>query len=301
MVNLPSPVQPINDELFEKNELQVWIKRDDLIHEEIMGNKWRKLKYNIEYAIKQGYSGLLTFGGAYSNHIAATAAAAKANNLKSIGIIRGEELNPSSNATLRFVNEQKMDLKFVSRGDFRSLKEDYEELKSNYPDYYILPEGGTNNLAIQGCSEIIDELSETYDYYITPIGTGGTFCGILKGLAGKGTLLGVSSLKGNWIDDEIESLLETNKIDFSNYQIVKDFHFGGYGKVTDQLIDFINRIKQKNELQLDPIYTGKMYFATLKLISEGFFPPKSKILVIHTGGLQGIAGFNEVAKTKILV
>ncbi len=301
MVNLPSPVQRLNDELFVKNDVQVWVKRDDLIHEEIMGNKWRKLKYNVEYAITQGYKGLLTFGGAFSNHIAATAAAAQANNLKSIGIIRGEELTASSNATLRYVSQQEMCLKFVSRNAFREMKADISELQEIYPDYYILPEGGTNSLAIRGCSEIIEELSEVYDYYVTPIGTGGTFTGILKGLRGKGTLLGVSSLKGDWIDDEIEELLKMNGVDFKNYEVLKDFHFGGYGKVTDQLIDFINRIKQKNELQLDPIYTGKMYFATLKLISEGFFPPKSKILVIHTGGLQGIAGFNEVAKTKILV
>lgn len=300
MVNLPSPVEELKDELFTKFQLDVWVKRDDLIHEEIMGNKWRKLKYNIQKAVEDQYKGLLTFGGAYSNHIAATAAAAREHQLQSIGVIRGDELNRSSNPTLRFANEQGMELKFVSRSEFRSLKDSLSEIAIHYPNYYVLPEGGTNHLAIEGASEIISELTEIYDYYILPIGTGGTFAGILKGLKGDGTVIGVSSLKGNWLDGEIKNLLKTYSIAYTNYHLIKDCHFGGYGKVNDELIGFINRIKRKNGLQLDPIYTGKMYFATLKLASEGFFPEKSKILVVHTGGLQGIAGYNEVAKTKIL-
>ncbi|HCX22333.1 MAG: 1-aminocyclopropane-1-carboxylate deaminase [Flammeovirgaceae bacterium] len=301
MATLPSPVEPLFDELFAQNNLKVSVKRDDLIHPDIMGNKWRKLKYNVQEAKKLGYSGLLTFGGAYSNHIAATAAAAHENELKSIGLIRGDELNETSNHTLRFASTKGMRLEFLTRNSFATSKSSINEIQNKYPNYYVLPEGGTNYLAIEGCAEIVYELKEKYDYLITPYGTGGTMAGILKGMRNEGKLIGISSLKGDWMDEDFNLLLKKNKIGFKNYQIMKDFHFGGYGRVSDQLIDLINRIKQKFDLQLDPIYTGKMYFGALKLIEEGFFESGSEILMIHTGGLQGIAGYNEKAKKKILV
>ncbi len=301
MANLPSPVEAINDEIFTRHQVKVWVKRDDLIHQEIMGNKWRKLKYNLSQALTAGYSGLLTFGGAYSNHIAATAAAAREHQLQAIGIIRGDELDSNANTTLRYASAQGMQLEFVSRERFRQLKNMPAELSVNYPDHYLLPEGGTNGLAIRGSAELVEELQEDFDYLVVPIGTGGTMAGIISGLKGRSTVVGISTLKGNWIEDEFAKLLRTHDIPFTNYRLIKDYHFGGYGKVTDQLIAFINRIKKKNDLQLDPIYTGKMYFGVMNLIAEGFFSIGSKILVVHTGGLQGISGYNDQAQNKILV
>mgnify|MGYP002652933439 CR=1 FL=1 len=300
MVRTPSPVDHISDELFTKHRVKVWVKREDLIHPEIMGNKWRKLKYNLLESIKQGKKGILTFGGAYSNHIAATAAACRDNQLKSIGIIRGDELSPNSNHTLRTAHQNGMELRFVDRTLFRQLKESPNLIGAS-DEYYLVPEGGTNALAIKGCTEIIDELTDNYNYIFTAFGTGGTMAGLLKGLGGTSELVGISSLKGNWMDQEFSELCSNNNISYTNYQIINDFHFGGYGKVTDELIQFINRTKQKNGLQLDPIYTGKLYFGVCKLIADDFFPENSKILVIHTGGLQGVAGFNEKAGKKILL
>lgn len=300
MVSIPSPVQQIQSVDFDQHDVEVWVKREDLIHPEIMGNKWRKLKYNLIAAQKSDSSTLLTFGGAYSNHIAATAAAARECGLSSVGIIRGDELTADSNHTLREAAANGMELRFVDRQLFRTLKAN-PKLIPHSNGYYVLPEGGTNYLAIKGCEEIVWELEEHYDYVVTAVGTGGTMAGVLKGLKGRSEVIGISSLKGAWIDQEFALLCQQFDITESNYQIIKDFHFGGYGKVTDELIDFINRTKQKNGLQLDPIYTGKMYFGVSKLIKDQFFPLNSKILVLHTGGLQGIAGYNEKAEKKILL
>lgn len=300
MALIPSPLTHIKDPLFEEKELEVWIKRDDLIHPTIMGNKWRKLKYNLEYAMKNNAKGILTFGGAFSNHIVATAAACHENNLKSAGIIRGDELNASSNSSLQFASQHNMELAFVSREKFRQLRSSPQTVSKDWPGYYVLPEGGTNALAIEGCAELISELPHPFDFVTTPLGTGGTMAGLLKGLNGQGFLLGFSSLKGQFVQKEFRNLIESQDINFRNYEINTDNHFGGYGKVPDVLIHFINRIKAKFSLQFDPIYNGKMYFGVLKLIEQGYFPPKSKILIVHTGGLQGISAFNDQRNQIVL-
>lgn len=300
MAVIPSPLQQIRDPLFDQKEIEVWIKRDDLIHPTIMGNKWRKLKYNLEFAKNEGFEGILTLGGAYSNHIVATAAACNDHGLPSVGIIRGEELHEHSNSSLRFASAQGMTLSFVSRSEFQHLRENLNGLQHKHPNYYLLPEGGTNGLAIKGCTEIIEELNDNFDYITTPIGTGGTMAGLLKGMKGNGTLIGFSTLKGDFVKRDFAKLIENQGIRFKNYEINTDFHFGGYAKVPDDLIDFINRTKAKFDLQFDPIYNGKMYFGVLKLIEQGYFRPKSKILIIHTGGLQGVSAFNEQKKKIVL-
>lgn len=301
MSSLVSPLQPIHDLLFEKNEIEVSIKRDDLIHPYVMGNKWRKLKYNLEHAKKKGFTGMVTFGGAFSNHIAATAALCHENGLKSVGIIRGDELNPGSNPTLRFVNEQGMELRFVTRGEYRRLKQESDELMASFPDHYLLPEGGTNSLAIAGCEEIVKEFDQPFDYLALSIGTGGTMAGLLKGMSGRGMLMGYSSLKGNFVFKDFKQLIEKNDINFDNYRIINDFHFGGYGRVNDDLIRFINQTKQNTGLLFDPVYTAKMYFGVREMIKDNSFAPGSKIIIVHTGGLQGIAGYNKSHKEKIMV
>lgn len=301
MARIPSPIEQIHDPLFEEKGLEVWIKRDDLIHPHIMGNKWRKLKYNILHVRESHLAGIVTFGGAYSNHIAATAAACAANQLPSIGIIRGDELSPDSNPTLRFASDQGMKLQFVSRNEYRQLKENQHQLQQIHPGYLILPEGGTNELAIRGCQEILTEMDQSFDYVITSVGTGGTMAGLLKAMSGEGKLIGISALKGNFIHSEFRNMLQHHNIPFENYELMDQWHFGGYGKVTDDLVTFINDTKEKIKVLFDPIYTAKMYFAVTKLIETNYFPSNSKIVLIHTGGLQGIAGFIEKQKKNILL
>ena len=269
----------------------MYIKRDDLTHPEIMGNKWRKLKYNLEEAKNQGKTTLITMGGAFSNHIAATAAAAHEFGFGSIGIIRGDELNEKSNATLEYANRKGMKLKFVDRTEFRKMRED-PSLIQKPDDCYFLPEGGTNQLAIRGCKEITSEIKIGFDLIACPIGTGGTFCGILDSLSNNQRVLGVSSLKGNFIDAEIKTMCKTYEIDKDNYDLSKQYHFGGYGKTTTELIDFINWFKENFNVQLDPIYTGKCFFGVWDMVKKNKFEENLRIILLHTGGLQGIGGFN---------
>ena len=216
MVSLPTPTQKISHPLLSEKQIQLFVKRDDLIHREIMGNKWRKLRYNLEEMKQKGIDSLITMGGAYSNHIAATAAAAKEHNVKAIGIIRGEELNEVSNPTLQFAHDKGMELHFVDRTKFRKLRNNPEQIKKFYPNHYFLPEGGTNELAVKGCEEIIPEIFVHFDMIVTPIGTGGTFAGLAKSAQENQQIMGISSLKGDFIFNEISELLKKFKIQNKN-------------------------------------------------------------------------------------
>lgn len=295
--NLPSPSQNLTYHSFVEAGLDVWIKRDDLIHPEIMGNKWRKLIYNIEHARDIGAKGILTFGGAYSNHIAATASACRQADIPCTGIIRGEELSPRSNPTLQAAHANGMNLTFVTRDLFKTLK--MLPAIEDYPDHYVVPEGGTNKQAIQGCTEIASELTTKYDFIVLAMGTGGTMAGILQGLQGQGHVLGISSLKGTWMKAHFQQLLYDHNIPFTNYTISTEYHFGGYGKANRTLVEFINDFYTTTSIKLDPIYTGKAMYAMCDLADSGHFASGSKILFIHTGGLQGIAGFNDISPDKI--
>lgn len=290
MVQLPTPIEELYEPLFIEKGLRIFVKRDDLLHPEIMGNKWRKLKYNLIEAKNQGSDTIVTFGGAYSNHIAATAAACQELGFNSIGIIRGNELNPDSNPTLQFASKKGMKLTFIKRDEFRSMRDNPNQIMVDYPTAYILPEGGTNGLAIKGCAEILKENDNEYDLVICPIGTGGTFCGLITGSHKNQKILGVSVLKGDFIKNDAISLLDRDKC--HNFEINIDYHFGGYGKTTSELIDFINQFKEKFNIQLDPIYTGKSFFAVWDMIKRDKFEKNLKIMLLHTGGLQGIEGFN---------
>ena len=289
---LPSPIQEIHHPLLDQRQIQVFVKRDDLIHSEIMGNKWRKLKYNVKQMKTERKETLLTMGGAFSNHIYATAAAGNEYGFNTIGIIRGEELNENSNSTLAFASSRGMQLIFISREHYRQFRDDPGMLTKEYPNAYFLPEGGTNRYAIAGCSEIVSEINFDFDLVVTPVGTGGTFCGILKGLSPSKSILGISSLKGVFIKNEIGRMLEKFSISNSNYEINTDYHFGGYGKTKPALIDFINSFKEKFNIQLDPIYTGKSFFGVWDMIESYKFEKNLRIVLLHTGGLQGISGFN---------
>ncbi|MEY4461564.1 MAG: 1-aminocyclopropane-carboxylate deaminase [Bacteroidota bacterium] len=273
------------------------IKREDLIHPFVSGNKFRKLKYNLLQAKAENQSTLLTFGGAYSNHIAAVGYAGKENGFQTIGIIRGDELGDKieSNPTLKFAQECGMQFEFVSRETYRLKTEAtfLEQLQKQYGAFYLIPEGGTNTFAIQGCEEILTPEDASFDYVACAIGTGGTISGLINSVLPHQKVLGFPALKGDFLQDEIRNFVRQD-----NWELITDYHFGGYGKVTNDLIDWINQFYEQTQIPLDPVYTGKMVFGIVDLITKNYFPENAKILLIHTGGLQGIQGMNLKLKNK---
>lgn len=277
--------------------IELIIKREDEIHPHISGNKYRKLKYNIIAAKEQGFDTLLTFGGAYSNHIAATASVGEKFGFKTVGIIRGQELahKIEENSTLSFAQKCGMQFKFISRSLYREKEKSQfiSNLKKEFGDFYLLPEGGTNLLAIKGCEEILTEDDKSFDYICTSVGTGGTIAGIINSAESNQKIIGFSSLKGEFLKDEIRKWT-TN----SNWELNTDFHFEGYAKTNYELILFINKFKLATGIPLDPIYTGKMLYGIVDMVQKKIFKKGSKILVIHTGGLQGIEGMNKVLRQK---
>lgn len=293
------PNQKVHLPLLEEKGITLCLKREDTIHPFISGNKYRKLKYNLLEAKRQEHTALLTFGGAFSNHIAATAFAGKEAGLKTIGIIRGEELKDSwtENPTLKLAKEHGMEFHFVSRSDYREKDTStfYERLKSLFGDFYLLPEGGTNALAVKGCEEILTEVDTEFDFVCSCVGTGGTVAGLINSAKPHQTVLGFPALKGDFLKQDILKFARNE-----NWEFIPDYHFGGYAKVDERLIDFINTFKKETQIPLDPIYTGKMLFSILDKVKQGFFKPGTSILAIHSGGLQGIKGMNLVLKKKKL-
>lgn len=255
--------------------------------------------YPLQDAAKNGATTLLTFGGAYSNHIAAVAAAGKMYGMKTIGVIRGEELAdvPKRNDTLSFAERNGMKLHFVSREEYRRKEDaDYlQELKDIFGKIYILPEGGTSRLAVKGCEAMLSEATAIYDYICVSVGTGGTISGLINASEAHQTVLGFSALKGTFQKEILQKY--TAK---ANYNLIDDYCFGGYAKIDSELIRFINTFKKETSIPLDPIYTGKMMFGVFDLLKKGYFRENSRILAVHTGGLQGIAGMNELLKKKNL-
>lgn len=282
-----------------QNDISLFIKRDDLIHPIISGNKFRKLKYNLIEAKNQKKITLLTFGGAFSNHILAVSAAGKEYGFDTIGIIRGEELEDKieTNPTLQKAKEFGMVFDFISREEYRNKNnpEFLKMLKQKFGDFYLIPEGGTNEFAIKGCEEILKENDTDFDFICCSVGTGGTISGIINSSKENQKVLGFPALKGDFLQEDIRKFAKKN-----NWQLITDYHFGGYAKFDENLIHFINDFYQKFKVPLDPIYTSKMFFGVLDLIEKDYFPPKSKILAIHTGGLQGVNGMNTILKQKNL-
>lgn len=293
------PTTQIDLSLFNIDNYQLLIKREDLIHPFVSGNKFRKLKYNLQAAQEQGHKTLLTFGGAFSNHIAAVAVAGKKVGFKTVGVIRGEELKGKidANPTLSLAKKCGMQLHFISREDYKNRAEEefIKSLQNQFGGFYLLPEGGTNNLAVIGCEEIINEPANSAQYICTAVGTGGTMAGLVKASNENQFVLGFSALKGTFQTSEI--LKYTSK---SNFKITDDYSFGGYGKIDLELIRFINEFKEKTEIPLDPIYTGKMMYGIMDLLKRRQFTENSCIFAVHTGGLQGIAGMNQKLKKKNL-
>lgn len=273
------------------------IKREDLIHPIVSGNKYRKLKYNLEEAKRLHHTRLLTFGGAYSNHIAAVAFAGKENGFQTIGVIRGEELllKIADNPTLAKAQQAGMKFVFVTRERYRLKNEEVflTDLVQQFGSFYLVPEGGTNELAVKGCGEILTTDDAVYDYICCPVGTGGTISGIIQSAFPYQKVLGFPALKGDFLSNDIRKFAQRN-----NWELITDYTFGGYAKVTLELIDFINSFYQETKIPLDPVYTGKMVFGVMDLLNKGYFSQGSKILLIHTGGLQGIEGMNQLLAQK---
>jgi 1-aminocyclopropane-1-carboxylate deaminase len=283
---------------WKDKQVEVWVKREDLLDPFVSGNKFRKLKYNIQEAEDLKHHTILTFGGAYSNHIAATAAAAQKAGLDSIGIIRGEELGLKSevdlrsNPTLNFAMSRGMKLCFVSREDYKIKT--LEGIVSLPERYFIIPEGGTNSLAVKGCQEILEYSDKKFDFLGVPVGTGGTISGLINSATDSQRVLGFPALKDfSFLKEEINRFTQS-----SSWEFIDGYDFGGYAKYQENLITFINNFKEETELSLDPIYTGKMFFGIDDLIQKNYFAKGSKILLIHTGGLQGIQGFNQKLTKK---
>jgi 1-aminocyclopropane-1-carboxylate deaminase len=305
-MNFDSQIETQNQQIFlpilEEKKVELFIKREDLIHPDISGNKFRKLKYNLEEAKKLKKKSLLTFGGAFSNHIVATAVAGEIAGFKTFAIIRGEELGLNltktleENATLRKAHESGMKFHFVSREIYRQ-KSSFgfiEKMKNKWGDFYLIPEGGTNIFGVQGCQEILTNEDKKFDIICCAVGTGGTISGLINASKKHQKIIGFPALKGNFLSEEIKKYtIKKNK-----WRLQKNYDFGGYAKHNEELIAFINSFKKDTDILLDPVYTAKMLFGILDLVKNDSFEENSKILAIHTGGIQGIEGVNQKLKEK---
>ncbi len=263
---------------------------------EIQSNKLYKMRYNLLEAKRKGSDTIVTYGGAFSNHIAATAAFGKEQGFKTVGIIRGDELGNdlektlATNPTLRLAAQNGMHFEFVSREMYRNKhnKNFLQRFGNSFGNYYEIPEGGTNALAVKGCQEILNQQTKKFDIICVPVGTGGTISGIINTAERYQKIIGFPALKGDFLENEIATYTNNQ----SAWFLQLDYHFGGFAKVTDDLITFINAFKQQYKVLLDPIYNAKMVFGIQDLFSKGYFNDK-KVLAIHTGGIQGIQGINQ--------
>ncbi|HYK76257.1 MAG TPA: pyridoxal-phosphate dependent enzyme [Daejeonella sp.] len=292
MINLQyySPEEEIHHPLFKEKQVQVFIKRDDLIHPFISGNKWRKLKYPLRQAQQSQKKHLVTFGGAYSNHLLATACAAAKFGFKSTGFVRGEAVE---NDMLMFCRLFGMNLIFVSRESYRDKRALFDQYFGQDEEAFFIDEGGAGPEAAKGCSELVEELSQHYDHLFCASGTGTTAAGILAGLQAHQPdchLHVIPVLKnGGFIRQEMENYFDQSPA----FDLHTDYHFGGYAKTTPELLKFIQQFASDTGILPDPVYTGKMLFALFELIRQDQFTPGSKILAIHTGGLFGLLGMAE--------
>ena len=283
----------LNQQIFSgqylNNEIEVFIKRLDLIDPFISGNKLFKLKYNVDRALKEKKNMLITFGGAFSNHILATAAYAKKKNIDCLAIVRGEEYS-ELNPLLTLAKEYGMKFCFVSRKEYAKRNDNkyVSELARKYKKAYIVPEGGNNKLGVLGAEEILEKQDKTFDYIICPIGTGATISGIVNSSKSTQKIIGINCI--NEIKDLNNNISQkTNK---NNWKIINEFNFGGFAKFDNVLTKYLKKFKSNNKITLDLNYTTKMFFGFEELINRRYFQRKSKVLLIHTGGIYGNLGFN---------
>lgn len=294
-LQLPTPTQ----RLLTRQGVQLWLKRDDIIHPQVSGNKWRKLKYWWEQFRLSGKSEILTFGGAFSNHLAAVAAFGQHHTTPTHALVRGEE--EPQNHTLDFCRSCGMHIDYISRSRYRQKDEPQflELLATTLPQVFVIPEGGKGAPGVKGCAEILNEVSQPFDFVACAAGTGTTAAGLLSH-KNPATLLVYPALKGApYMQRAIAeqwAALNPGRTIAKKWEVIEHYHFGGYGKVTPALIDFINYFYQRYSIRLDPVYTAKMLYGLLQDIDAGKFAPGTRILALHTGGLQGVVGMNQQLK-----
>ena len=299
----PSPLQQIQHPLLDFWQLTLFVKRDDLLHSEISGNKWRKLKHNLLAARARQVNHIISFGGAYSNHLHALAAAGFYFGFKTTAIIRGES-HYANNPTLKKCSEWGMELQFVTRQEYKKRADPsyLQSLQALYPAAWILPEGGSNQFALPGVMETIKEIDQqaphTVDHIVTATGSGGTLAGIVAGVTQdqlNTKVTGIAVLKNAlYLNQEIASLLAQAKINKPRkWSLQTTFHQGGYAKISTALLDFCEQFSGQTGIPVEPIYTGKMFYGLFKLIEQGYFKKGEHIVALHTGGLQGLDGLKE--------
>jgi len=300
----PARTHRIESELIDRFGLMISMLRLDEMHPEIGGNKWFKLKYNIEEAKRNKAKGIITFGGAFSNHIAATAAAGRLFGIPTIGIVRGEE-RAAENPTLKDAAANGMQLHFISREDYARRYEDefLRELRRKFDGYFFVPEGGNNLNGIRGAIEIVSKIAVPFDVLTTAVGTGSTLAGMTFGLQGNQEVIGFSALKGagdldNHIDEKISEFqfsgMDGSRLTPGKWTLNHEFHFGGYAKRSDELLVFTEQFYFAHGVQLDYVYTAKMMFGLSELVAQGYFTPGTRIVAVHTGGLQGNRGYSSL-------
>ncbi len=285
-----SPLTKIDDDFLDQHYVELWIKRDDLLHPIISGNKWRKLKYSLDHALSIGADTIVSMGGAYSNHLHALAYTGRALGIKTVALVRGERPNPLT-ATQQDMQSWGMELRFVPRSDYRLLRQyrGCHDLPGLRPNQYWLPEGGAHVFALQGVGELVEEITISYDVLCVPCGTGTTLAGLIGKASEIVTVLGFAAVKNaDFLQTDVNNLLSYPK---NNWQINHEYHLGGFAKTNTELLSFINDFEAKTGIPLEPIYTGKMMFGLYDLIKKQHFKSGVRIVALHTGGLQGKRGF----------
>ena len=278
------PLSEVQHPLLKQQDVRLFVKRDDLIHLFISGNKWRKLKYNIAEMKRLQKAGMLTFGGAYSNHLLAVAAAGNTLGFSTVGIIRGEE-SLRKNPVLKKMEALGMQLQFISRKEYqqKTAKEFLTGLQKNFPDFYIVPEGGANKLGVQGCKEIVSEITIDYTHVCCCCGTGTTLAGISISLSPEKKAIGFCVHKGG---ETLEQNILKWTLGATNFSMINDYHFGGFAKNTEELILFAQDFSVATKIPVEPVYTAKMFYGIFDLVKKGFFKPGSVLVAIHTGGIH---------------
>lgn len=284
-----STINQIKEPLFLEKGVELYLKRDDLLHPIISGNKWRKLKYILNHALSCETHTIISMGGAYSNHLHALAYTGKVLGIKTIGMIRGERPR-NLNATLQDLLAWGMQLVFVSRSEYRELRnyKHFDELPNLKTGEYWLPEGGAMELALNGVAELVDEIDINYDCLCVPCGTATTFAGLICVTPQNKQVLGFSALKGaGFLIDDVNNLINISSCHNNEWFVHLDYHFGGFAKRNSELLQFIETFENKHLIPLEPIYTGKMLYGIYDLIQQGYFKAGQRIIALHTGGLQG--------------
>jgi 1-aminocyclopropane-1-carboxylate deaminase len=285
----PAPLTQLFSPLLERQQIELWVKRDDLIHPIISGNKWRKLKYILDHALTLGDHTIISMGGAYSNHLHALAFIGKLLNIQTIGYIRGERPQKFS-PTLIDMQKWGMELRFVSRSEYRDLRgyKQHTQLPNIKKGQYWLPEGGATKRALKGVGEIITEIVQQVDIFCVPCGTGTTLAGLIQSASPDCMIQGFSALKGaGYLTGEVEKLIDKPYVSTAKWNIQMGYHFGGFAKTTHELLLYIEAFEKEHSIKLETVYTGKMFYAVFDLIQRGAFKSGQKIVAIHTGGLQG--------------